>query len=137
MGIWIGPLDKLLSWCNYLISIVIQLLNSIDHSESEIPFLDTLIYVKNNRIKTKLYKKATNKKQYLSYNCEYPAHMKKSIPYAQALQYRRIIQDDDILDQELINLQENFKNKGYPPGTTNEQIIKARNLKRLNTINCI
>jgi len=36
----------------------------------------------------------------------------KSIPYAQALRYRRIIQDDNILDQELISLQENFENKG-------------------------
>jgi len=60
--------------------------------------------------------------------------MKKSIPYAQALRYRRIIQDDDILDQELTNLQENFTNRGYPLDTTNEQIIKARNLNRLNTI---
>jgi len=63
---------------------------------------------------------STNKTQYLFYNREHPAHIKKVIPYAQALCYRRIMQDDDILNQECINLQENFANRGYPFQTTSE-----------------
>ena len=134
MGVWLGPLDELLIWYNYLNDNHPTIKFTIEHSERELPFLDTLTYIDNNKIKTKLYKKPTNKKQYLSYNSEHPAHMKKSIPYAQALRYRRIIEDDTILDQELETLQNNFTSRGYPLKTTNDQIKKARHLNRQTTI---
>jgi len=34
---------------------------------------------------------------------------------------------EELFTNLLINLQENFENRGYPNETTNEQIIKARN----------
>jgi GIY-YIG catalytic domain len=134
MGIWTGPLDQLITWYNYLNDSHPTIKFTIEHSEIEIPFLDTLTYVDNNIIKTKLYKKPTNKKQFLSFNSEHPAHMKKSIPYAQALRYRRIIQDETILDDDLVTLQNNFINRGYPQDTTIQQILKAKNLDRQSTI---
>ena len=76
MGIWTAPLDELLIWYNYLNASHPTIKFTIEHSETEISFLDTLTYNENNKIKTKLYIKPTNKKQYLSYNSEHPAHEK-------------------------------------------------------------
>jgi len=68
MGIWIGPLDEPLIWFNYHNASHPTIKFTIDHSETKKPFLDTLTYVENNKIKTKLYKIPINKKQYAYYS---------------------------------------------------------------------
>src|SRR5206468_3717899 len=107
---------------------------TIDYSSEEIPFLDTLVYIEHNTVKTKLYKKPIDKKQYLHYNSEHPNHMKNSIPYAQALRYKRIISEDTILDKELITLADNFISRGYPQTIVDQQIGKTHPLKRSELI---
>lgn len=108
---------------------------TVESSKSEIPFLDTLVYIDNNKIKTRLYKKPTDNKQYLHYSSEHPTHMKNSIPYAQALRYRRIIEDDNILDLELSKLTDSFASRGYPERILNDAINRVLNLKRDDLIN--
>ena len=49
---------------------------TIDHSNVQIPVLETLVYIENQTIKIQLYKKATDNKQYLHFNSEHPQHMK-------------------------------------------------------------
>ena len=55
-----------------------------------IPFLDTFCSVKNSRIVTRPYTKATDTKQYLDPSSCHPRHIVNAIPYSQALRIQRI-----------------------------------------------
>jgi hypothetical protein len=134
MGVSLHSEEDLLIWFNYLNSCHTSIKFTIEYSFTEIPFLDTLVYVDNGKIKTKLYRKPSNKKQFLEYNSEHPTHMKNSIPYAQALRYKRIIEDNQILHTELASLKQNFINRGYPTTIIEKQIGKTDVLERRTLI---
>jgi hypothetical protein len=133
-GIWSGSEMELLAWVKFLNDSHQSIKFTLDFSTVEIPFLDTLVYVEHNKVKTKLYKKPTDNKQYLHFNSEHPQHVKKAIPYAQALRYRRIIEDDNIFHFELQKLKSNFINRLFPEHIVDTAILLASNLNRLDTI---
>ena len=133
-GIWPGTEIELFNWVKYLNDSHQSIKFTLESSKTEIPFLDTLVYVEQNKVKTKLYKKPTDNKQYLHFNSEHPQHVKKAIPYAQALRYRRIIEDDNILKLELEKLKLNFLNRLYPEDIVDTAIDRATKLNRLEII---
>jgi len=106
----------------------------VKYSKTEIQFLDTITYKHNNYLHTKLYIKPTDNKQYLHFTSSHPKHIKKSIPYSQALRYKRIISDDKLLLTELNNLKEKFTNRQYPIDLVNSQIDKVLNVNREDTL---
>ena len=55
-----------------------------------IPFLDTSCSVSGNNIKTTLYKKPTDRNQYLLPSSCHPAHVTENIPFSLALRIVRI-----------------------------------------------
>jgi len=107
-GLFEGSETKLSSWVDYLNNYHTSIKFTFGKSKTEIQFLDTLVYIHNNKIKTILYKKPTDNKQYLHFNSEHPSHVEKGIPYAQVLRYRRIIVDDQLFDLELNKLKTSF-----------------------------
>ena len=133
-GIWTGSEAELSAWVKYLNDCHNSIKFTLDFSKTEIPFLDTLVYIEENKVKTKLYKKPTDNKQYLHFNSEHPQHVKTAIPYAQALRYRRIIEDDNILKIELDKLKSNFLNRLYPVDVVDAAINRVCNLNRLDLI---
>lgn len=133
-GIWLDTEENLRKWFEHLNNSHNTIKFTIDYSHKEIPFLDTLVYIENNTVKTKLYKKPIDKKQYLHYNSEHPNYMKNAIPYAQALRYRRIISEDSMLNNELQNLADTFTARGYPSINVDQQINKVYSLNRLELI---
>ena len=58
--------------------------------ESLIEFLDALVYRDNNKLQTTLYKKATDRQNYLHSKSEHPYSLKKSIAYSQTMRIKRI-----------------------------------------------
>lgn len=133
-GIWSGTKNELLEWVTFLNSSHSSIKFTLESSETEIPFLDTTVYIENNKVKTKLYKKPTDNKQYLHYNSEHPKHVKNAIPYAQALRFRRIIEDDSIFKIELEKLKDSFLDRLYPEKVLNLAIDRVSKLNRLDTI---
>jgi hypothetical protein len=105
----------------------------ITFSKQLVSFLDTNTYIENNTIKTKLYIKPTDKKQYLHYSSYHPRHIFSSIPYSQALRYRRIIDNDNIYRSELQSLEQKFINREYPKRILTEAFSKA-SLKNINQL---
>jgi len=85
---------------------------------------------KDNKSHTKLYKKPTDKKQYLEYKSNHLEHDKNAIPYAQALRYKRIISDPDIFTTELTKLRNNFINRAYPPLIIDTAINRVNQIDR-------
>ena len=133
-GIWGGTETELLAWVKYLNDSHHSIKFTLEFSKIEIPFLDTLVYIEQNKVKTKLYKKPTDNKQYLHFNSEHPQHVKTAIPYAQALRYRRIIEDDGIFKIELEKLKSSFLSRLYPEKVVDAAIDRVSNLNRLDII---
>ncbi len=129
-GLFKGSEAELREWLNHLNNSHNNIKFTMELSKTEIPFLDTTVYLENNILKTRLYKKPTDNKQYLHFHSEHPKHVKSAIPYAQALRYRRIIVDDQILDSELKNLLDNFISRAYPINIVTKAIDRAKGLKR-------
>jgi len=78
-----------------------------------------------------LYKKPTDNKQYLLYISEHPRHVENSIPFAQAIRYKRIIEDPIMLANELENLKQKFVSRHYPNNVINAAITRVNNLNRI------
>ena len=73
-------------------------------SKTSISFLDTEVYIKNNKIYTKIYRKQTDRQSFLYIDSEHPKSLKNSIPYNQALRIERIctpLKDFEYLCKEL------------------------------------
>jgi len=106
----------------------------VEISSSSVHFLDTLVYIEDGVLKTKLYVKQTDKKQYLAYNSEHPNHIKKAIPYSQGLRLKRIVSDNSILDQTLEILQDKFIQRGYPKSFIREELAKLKDAHRTDLL---
>ena len=106
----------------------------LNYSDTTVNFLDVNVFIKHNTLHTTIYTKPTDKKQYLHYTSDHPRHIKSSIPYAQALRYRRIIDQDDNLDIQLQNLHEKFVQRNYPNQLVSQQIDKVKDIQRKDTL---
>ena len=88
--VWTGTLADL----NAFIAAINQVHPSIKFdfqiSESNISYLDTIVYIEGNRLMTKMYTKPTDKHTYLHKSSYHPYSLKKSIIYSQALRVKRI-----------------------------------------------
>ena len=55
----------------------------------QIEFLDTLVYIdQQNKLQTTLFRKSSDRQNFLNAKSEHPYSLKKSIPYSQALRIR-------------------------------------------------
>lgn len=108
----------------------------LNYSFTDINFLDTTVYIDTNKesLHTKLFVKPTHKNQYLHFTSEHPYHMKKSIPYSQALRLKRLTDNCTILTEDLDILKEKFVQREYPINLLNTQIDKIHQVNRLDTL---
>ena len=106
-----------------------------DKSMQSIPFLDTLIYIDENRhLQTTLYTKPTDTHNYLHFKSSHPKHLKESLPYSQALRLKRICSDSNEFKKHSEILTKNFKARGYKDDLINKQIEKANSVPRETTL---
>ena len=106
------------------------------YSKDKIEFLDTLIYKdKNNNIQTTLYKKPTDRQNYIHSKSAHPFSLKKSIAYSQALRLKRICSTTGEYEKHTENLKKQLIKKGYPETMVNEEIQKAINQDRKGLLN--
>ena len=57
-------------------------------SQSSIHFIDTEVYIKNHKLYLKIYRKETDRQNFLHINSEHPISLKNSIPYSQVLRVK-------------------------------------------------
>ena len=98
---------------------------------SAIPFLDTLCSIENGRIETDLYRKDTDRNQYLLPSSCHPVNCTtKSIPVSLALRIVRICSKPEWRDQRLEELSNLLQSRGYSTGVINRAIYKAKSCSR-------
>ena len=98
-----------------------------EHSSTQIPFLDTLVYKEHNRLLTKVYHKKTDQKQYLHYKSSHPKNQKDAVPYGLLIRARRICTKDADFKTEAISIVKSLMKRGYPQDILREAFNKSWN----------
>ena len=98
--------------------------------EESLPFLDTSCKILDGKIVTDLFRKETDRNQYLLPNSCHPAHVTQNIPYSLALRIVRICTFSSDREKRFSELRELLLSRDYRPGIINSAIEKARNVPR-------
>ena len=134
--IWTKSENELLTFFEKLNQQHPSIKFEMKHSKDKIEFLNTLIYKdKNNNIQTNLYKKPTDRQNYIHSKSAHPFSLKKSIAYSQALRLKRICSTTGEYEKHTENLKKQQIKKGYPETMVNEEIQKATNQDRTGLLN--
>ena len=99
-----------------------------------VPFLDTECRIKDNKISTNLYKKPTDKNQYLLTSSCHPAENVENIPYSLALRITRICSEVNEREQAYKELKEMLLHREYTPKLVDAAIARARDIPRHVTL---
>ena len=104
------------------------------YSQTNINFLDVTVSIENGQLSTNLYRKPTDRQQYLHYQSDHPRHCKNSIPYSQAHRFKRICSKDEDFDVSTHNLKSMLEKQKYPQRVIDDAIEKAKKLNREDLI---
>ena len=64
-------------------------------SKEKISYLDVMVSLEDGKLSTDVYHKPPDANQYLKFRSCHPPHVKKGIPYGQALRLKRICDSED------------------------------------------
>ena len=97
-------------------------------------YLDTKISIINNKIETDLYRKETDRIQYLLPSSCHPTHIFNNIPYSLALRLVRICSQKENLKIRLEELKVMLLSRNYRKNIVNAAIDKALNTPRIEAL---
>ena len=89
-------------------------------------YLDVMVMAQGNKILTDVYCKPTDTHQYLHYGSCHPRHVKKGIPYGQALRIKRICSTEESYRDRLRDLRSNFIKRGFKENLVDSEFDRAR-----------
>ena len=97
---------------------------------NQIPFLDTLISIKKGKIDIDLYKKESDRNQYLLPTSCHSKNTTKAIPYSLSLRIVRICTDPTNREKRFQELKQRLIERGYSEKVIDSAISKARKVPR-------
>ena len=95
-----------------------------------LPFLDTSCSIVKNKIIVDLYKKPTDRNQYLLPSSCHPAHVSNNIPFSLAYRIIRICSEPVTRDKRLEELRQLLLDRDYKKSLINSAINKAKLIPR-------
>lgn len=132
--LWSGSLDQFGVWISRIQERLKEFGLEITYeiTEAHVPsvFLDVKYRFVEGRLITDIYHKPTDAHSYLNYNSCHPRHVFRSIVHSQALRYRRIVNDDNLLRDGLEKLTGYFLQCGYPGSLVDPIINQAMSSPR-------
>ena len=90
--------------------------------QNSIPFLDVSLSIKDGRVSTDLYKKPTDRNQYLLTSSCHPNQTKLNIPFSLALRIVRICSVEEEREQRFAELKSFLMEREYTQGLVNSAI---------------
>ena len=124
--LWRGDLESLMKFIEHLNNAIPSINFTYEISQTEVCFLDETVHKdEDGSISSDVYQKPTDTHPYLNYNSAHPPHLKKSIPYSQALRLRRICSDDQTLKERIKQYSEYFITRGYKRQTVLQEIHRV------------
>ena len=126
--IWNGTETSLNNFLEFLNGYHQTIKFTEEHSQSGLPFLDTFVYIENNTLKTRLYRKPTDNKQYLHYRSCHPKQHKDAIPYGLLVRAKRICTEIEDFKLEAYRIIKILYERMYPMD------VLEKALKRINSV---
>ena len=111
--IWSGTEEELKQFTQEVNSLRDSTKFTVEYSKKEITFLDTTVTINESKLLTKLYKKPTDRSAYLHNQSYHPNHLKKNIPYGQAIRIKRFCSQNEDYQTALHEMKEAFIKRGY------------------------
>ena len=130
--IWTGDQNTLDIFLNEINNIhpTLKFTSSSSATTPSIPFLDTLVSIKNNKISTDLYRKPTDRCQYLLPSSCHPQHITRNIPFSLAYRLVRICSEKSTLITRLEELRELLLSRDYNPHIVQGALNRALSIPR-------
>ena len=97
-------------------------------AQDSIPFLDTSLSVRSGKISSDLYRKKTDRCQYLLPSSCHPPHCTDNIPYSLALRIQRICTDAGERDQRMSELRDMLLSRGYKRRLIGELLVVPKEM---------
>ena len=146
--VWRGSTSDLHKFLHHLNSINPSIKFTMSHttnahstcdcsSASSIPFLDTSCNISDGKIITDLYKKSTDRNQYLLTSSCHPSHVCDNIPFSLALRIVRICSTIVAREKRFSELKEMLLSREYSAGIINAAIERARNIQRSEALKTV
>ena len=101
-------------------------------ADNRIPFLDVMVYRKENQIITSIYRKPTHTDRYLNFKSNHHPRIKAGVIKSLAHRARTICNSKENLDTELVNLQRVFDMNDYPSSLVNECLTEKKNTQKID-----
>ena len=125
-SVWLHGLDKLREFVYYLNSRHPRITFTWEASESSVNFLDVTTVLTGSSISTDLFIKPTDTHQYLHPTSCHPGHIKRAIPYSQALRILNICSNVQKAEEHLDKLVHNLVCRGHSKRKIQIQVNKAK-----------
>ena len=144
--IWLRFIDDIFLIWNHLeteLDNFLENLNSfhptikftMEKSEYGLPFLDKFIYKEDNLLKTRVYHKPTDNKQYLHYTSCHPKQQKDAIPYDLLVRAKRICTKNEEFLIEAQNIIRTLRTRKYPESTLVSAVKRILQTSREDLLN--
>ena len=130
--IWCGNESQLVKFIKEinLLHPTIKFTASYDFTSRSTHYLDTTVWISEGKIHTDLYRKKTDKVQYLLPSSCHPSHVTKNIPYSLGLRIVRICSDLENRINRLQELREMLISRYYRPKSVDNAILKVKLMDR-------
>ena len=115
--IWKGDKDSLIDFLDYLNNVVSSIKFTHEILTDSVNFLDTTVLKdEQGYLNTDVYQKPTDTHPYQHWTSAHPHHLKRCIPYSQALRLRQICSWTDTVRKRIIEYSDFFVARGYERG---------------------
>ena len=129
--LWKGTEDELLKIIEEINTVHATIKFDFAYSKEKINFLDTTIIItEDNRLKTTIYSKPTDRKAYLHAKSYHPNSTKEAIAFSQALRIKRICTDETDFEKNSQKLMNDLLDRGHKKEVLQQGINKASNINR-------
>ena len=97
-----------------------------ESSEKNISFLDLIITVSEQKLKTTLRIKSTDRHQYLHYASSHPEHTERSVVFNQTLRISRLCSEENDFKNYRSQMKSWFLKRGYPEKLIENEMRKVK-----------
>lgn len=111
--LWPGDVNSLKRYENFLNELIPDIKVTLEHSPTEINFLDTTVYVSDEKLHTRIYFKPTDTHQLLHKSSFHPKHTFKGILKSQFIRFKRISSNKTEYDNTSKILCAELQKRGY------------------------
>ena len=132
--LWPGTETELQTFTQFLNTVHPTIKFTVQSSQTQLPFLDILIKIKDGMLQTDLYTKPTDAHNYLHYRSAHPSHVKNNIPYSQFLRLRRLCSQEEDFVARCTDMTNHLKCRGYPSNIISKALEQVHKISRSQSL---